>query len=137
MRGFGVIALLMLLQPEVILAAAPDEPWFNPPGGTWAPGTKVIAAMKSDFDSAIKPLLATEPSLSARPTRYWFQYQGQGPSSRRIVELIGYPFPVPEGARKAFLSVHIPEASSIYARYLPLERRFELLNVGPDCPPRI
>ena len=137
MRGFNAIALLMLLEAGAICAAVQGEPWFSPPGGTWAPDASVVSVMKSDLGEAIAPLLAKQAPPSALPTRYWFQYRGQGTSSNRIIVVLGYPFPVPRGAEKDFFSVHIPEACAVFALYLPSERKFDWLEVGPNCPPRI
>jgi len=136
MRGWHLIALPILLQSGAGFPAAPDEPWFNPPGGTWAPSARVVARMKSDLNGALDPLLAKEPAASAPPARYWFQYRGQGSGAHRAIELVGHVFPVPARARQEFFNAFIAEGCYVYARYLPAKRKFDPLGLGRNCPRR-
>src|SRR5882762_1051633 len=138
MRGALLIASLAAFQVGTPLAAAPKEPWFNPPGGTWVPDSAVVSAMKADFDAAVAPLLAAKVPASALPTRYWFQYQGQGFGAKRTIYLHGAPFPVPSLARQDIHMAFIPESCVIIAVYAPVERKFDRIDVGGlGCPPRI
>jgi hypothetical protein len=137
MRAAHLIAWLAL-QGGATAHAASEEPWFNPPGGTWIPNSAVVSAMKADFDAAIPPKLAAKVPATAPPTQYWFQYQGAGSGSSRTILLIGRPFPVPSRARQDLLSVFIPESCVIFAIYIPSERTYSRLEVGGlSCPPRI
>ncbi len=138
MRVVRVIAICLALQIGAAIAAAPADPWFNPPGGTWVPTAVAVATMKADLDAAIAPMLAAKVSASAPPARYWFQYQGQGSGAKRTVYIHGAPFPVPSSARKDIHMVYLPESCVIIAVYVPSERRFDQIGVGGlGCPPRI
>ena len=137
MRGANVIAWLAALLGGTALGA-PEEPWFNPPGGTWTPNPAVVSMMKVDFDAAIPAKLAPKVTPSAPPTQYWFQYQGVGSESSPTILLYGHPFPVSPRAGQDLLNLFIPEVCVIFATYIPSERRFDRLEVGGlGCPPRI
>jgi hypothetical protein len=137
MRDVNLIAWLVALACSAALHAA-EEPWLNPPGGTWTPDRAVVYMMKVDFDAAIPAKLGPKVTASAAPTQYWFQYQGAGSESSRTILLYGFPGPVPPRAGQDLFNVFIPEACTIFAIYVPSERRFDRLEVGGlGCPPRI
>ena len=116
---------------------APDEPWFNPSGGTWTPDAVVISQMKVALDPAIRQVFS-ERGIATSPVRYWFQFLGHGSGSDRTIDIRGRPFPVlPEAGTKAFFGPRIPEDCSVQARYVPSQRRIENLVVGGFCPARI
>jgi hypothetical protein len=118
--------------------STPDEPWFNPPGGTWMPDPAVVSDMKVALDVALRPILAEKGEPTQPPVRYWFQYVGQGSGDNRTIGLLGHPFPVRQGAATTFYGAFIPEACHVQARYMPSKQRIEGLVVGGfHCPRRM
>jgi hypothetical protein len=118
--------------------SAYDDPWFNPPGGTWVPDAGVVSDMKAALDDSLRPVLANRDDATMPPMRYWFQYLGNGSGVDKTIGIIGYPFPVPPGADASYLGAIIPEQCHVFGIYLPKERRFKELSVGGfHCPPRI
>ena len=115
----------------------PDEPWFNPPGGTWTPDPVIIAEMKVALDSALRQFLS-DRGRATQPVRYWFQFLGHGSGSTRTIDIRGRPFPVlPQPDTKAYFGPWIPEDCIVHARYVPSQRRIEDLVLGGFCPARI
>jgi hypothetical protein len=118
--------------------SAYDDPWFNPPGGTWVPDTSVIARMKVALDDELHPLLERRVDTGMTPVRYWFQYSANGSGTDKLIGIVGYPFPVPSSAATTFFGAVIPERCHVFASYLPSERRIKEVAVGGfHCPPRI
>ena len=115
----------------------PDEPWFNPLGGTWAPDAVITSEMKIAVDSALPQSLSARGRLTS-PVRYWFQYLGHGSGSARNIDIRGRPFPVfPQADTKAYFGPWIPEDCIVHARYVPSQRRIEDFFVSGFCPARI
>jgi hypothetical protein len=115
----------------------PDEPWFNPLGGTWTPDAVIVSEMKIALDSALRQLLS-ERGRATQPVRYWFQFLGHGSGSARNIDIRGRPFPVlPQADTKAYFGPWIPEDCIVHARYVPSQRRIEDLVVGGFCPARL
>jgi hypothetical protein len=116
--------------------STPDEPWFNPLGGTWTPDAVIISEMKVALDSALRQYLS-ERGRATQPVRYWFQFLGHGSGSARKIDIRGRPFPVlPQADTKAYFGPWIPEDCIVHARYVPSQRRIEDLVVGGFCPAR-
>lgn len=140
-RWFGnprSLAAIALLLASKVFAATLEEPWFDPPGGTWAPDATTISEMRRAIDSVLPSALARKGVAGQPPTRYWFQFQGRGASADKSIVIIGHPFPVSQGAEKAFVDVSIPENCVVYAEYFPRAKQIRGLNVGGlSCPPRI
>ena len=121
-----------------VSASTLDEPWFNPPGGTWIPNPAVVSDMKVALDAALRPILAERGEPTQPQVRYWFQYIGQGSGAKRTIGFLGHPVPVPQGAGTTFYGAYIPEACHVQARYVPSQRRIEDLVVGGfHCPRRM
>jgi hypothetical protein len=121
-----------------VTRSSPDEPWFNPPGGTWIPDPAVVSDMKAAVDEALRPILAKRGDLTRPPVRYWFQYVGQGSGVNKTIGVIGRPFPVLQRAAIEFLGAFFPEDCHVLARYVPSKMRIEDLAVGGfGCPRRI
>ena len=115
----------------------PDEPWFNPLGGTWTPDAVIVSEMKIALDSALRQLLS-ERGRATQPVRYWFQFLGHGSGSARNIDIRGRPFPVlPQADTKAYFGPWIPEDCIVHASYVPSQRRIEDLVVGGFCPARL
>lgn len=141
-RSIGLPHLIPLI---ILLAACsrhtevPDEPWFNPPGGTWTPDTAMVAEMKSSLDAELRPFLAKSGRASLPAMRYWFQYMGRGVDSSRYVEIRGRPFPVlPQGKSRSYMGPWMPEECIVHARYLPGGKRIDdLVLSGVSCPARL
>jgi len=120
-----------------VTPSAPDEPWFNPPGGTWIPDPAVVSDMKAALDGGLRPILTERGDQTRPPVRYWFQYVGQGSGANKTIGVLGRPFPVSPRATTTFLGAFIPEDCHVQARYIPLERRMDDLVVGGfGCPRR-
>jgi len=114
----------------------PDEPWFNPSGGTWTPDAVIISEMKVALDSALRPVFS-ERDGATPPVRYWFQFLGHGSGWHRTIDIRGRPFPVlPRADTKAYFGPWIPEDCIVHARYVPSQQRIENLVVGGFCPAR-
>jgi hypothetical protein len=112
----------------------PDEPWFNPLGGTWTPDAAIVSEMKIALDSALRQFLSAR-GKATQPERYWFQYLGHGSGSARTIDIRGRPFPVlPRADTKAYFGPWFPEDCIVHARYVPSQRRIEDLIVGGFCP---
>ena len=115
----------------------PDEPWFNPLGGTWTPDAVIISEMKVALDSALRQFLS-EHGRATQPVRSWFQFLGHGSGSARNIDIRGRPFPMlPQPDTKAYFGPRIPEDCIVHARYVPSQRRIEDLVVGGFCPARL
>jgi hypothetical protein len=118
--------------------SAYDDPWFNPPGGTWVPDARVVARMKVALDDDLRPAFEGSVNSGVPPARYWFQYVGTGSGADQAIGIVGYPFPVPLAAKDTFLGAIVPEACHVFATYLPKQRRIKDSGVGGFyCPPRI
>ena len=110
MRLPHLIPLIILLAACSRHAEVPDEPWFNPPGGTWAPDAAMVSEMKSSLDAELRPFLAKSGRVSSPAVRYWFQYMG--------------PW--------------MPEECIVHARYLPNGKGLDdLVLSGVSCPARL
>jgi hypothetical protein len=120
-------------------AAAPDEPWFNPPvGNTWRPDAAVISNMQLVLDRALRPRLEGMVNSTQPPVHYWFQYRAYDSGGKLFVAIIGRPFPVARHADMTFLGAFIPESCHVLATYVPDKDKIQDLAVGGfDCPPRI
>ena len=115
----------------------PDEPWFNPLGGTWTPDAVIISEMKIALDSVLRQSLSAHGRPTS-PARYWFQYLGHGSGSARNIDIRGRPFPVFPGTdTKAYFGPWIPEDCIVHARYVPSQRRIEDFVVSGFCPARM
>ena len=115
-----------------------DDPWFNPPGGTWVPDRGVVSQMKVALNDELRPILEKRADSGMPSKRYWFQYIGNGSGVDRTIGIVGRPFPVPSGAEAVFLGAVVPEQCHVFASYQPNERRFKEVAVGGfHCPPRI
>jgi hypothetical protein len=131
----ATVALLMVFKAP---AAAPDDPWFHPPGGTWLPDSAIVSDMKVALDVVLPVALAAKTDVALRPMRYWFQYQGRGSGADKVIELIGHPFPVSADATRTYFDVGIPENCVVSAHYDPIIKQIRDLSVGGlVCPPRI
>ena len=115
-----------------------DEPFYNPPGGTWTPDTAIVSEMKVAVASTLQPFFS-ERGRVGQPVRYWFQYLGHGSGGSKTIDIHGRPFPVlPQADTKAFFfGPWIPEACIVHARYVPSQRRIENLMISGFCPPHI
>jgi hypothetical protein len=119
-------------------APANDDPWFNPPGGTWVPDAQVVSEMKAAVDERLAPVLAGKGDSSLAPVKYWFQYIGNGSGVDKTIAIVGRPFPVSRGADAVYLGAVIPESCHVFGNYVPKERKLEAFSVGGfHCPPRI
>jgi hypothetical protein len=137
LRNRRSLAAIVLLLASRVFGAALDEPWFDPPGGTWVPDAATIFDMRRAFNSAVAPALAARSVAGQPPARYWFQYQGRGAGADKTIVIIGHPFPVSQGAEKRFFDVSIPENCVVYAEYAPKPKQVRALSVsGLSCPPR-
>jgi hypothetical protein len=131
------LAAMALLLASKVFAATLEEPWFNPPGGTWVPDAAAVSDMRRTVDSVLTSSLAARSVAGDPPSRYWFQYQGRGSGADRIIVLIGHPFPISSSAETSFLDVSIPENCVVYAEYAPKAKQVRALNVsGLSCPRR-
>jgi hypothetical protein len=137
MRTHLSIAAMALLLAFEVRADGPDEPWFNPSGGTWIPDAVVVSEMRVALDSSLRAALAAKPTAVRPPTRYWFQYLGRGSGTESVIEFFGHPFPVSKRAATVYFDVTIPENCVVYGRYYPVAKKIEELRVGLACPPRI
>ena len=124
-------------EPRLGQSLAPDEPWFNPPGGTWVPDSADVSNMKDALDADLRPVLAAKAGETGPATRYWFQYLGQGSGASRTIEIWGRPFPVPSGVDTNFSGPIIPEDCHVFGSYVPSERKIRVNVAGFNCPPRI
>jgi hypothetical protein len=139
MRTRHLVAPILLLMTYSLRSAAPDEPWFNPPGGTWTPDAVIISDMKIALDATLRPFLFARGRTTQPAVRYWFQYSGHGSGPSRTIDIRGRPFPVlPRADTTAYFGPWIPEDCIVHARYVPTEHRIEDLVVGGvSCPARI
>jgi hypothetical protein len=139
MRIKGLVSLLLLLVMHSLRAAATEEPWFNPPGGTWTPDATVVSQMKSALDIRLRPFLINSGKATRPSSRYWFQYLGRGSGASSTIEIRGRPFPVPAAAATtAYFGPWIPEDCIVHVRYIPKEHKIEdLVLTGVTCPARI
>jgi len=133
---FSTTTLALLLASGMSKAAL-DDSWFNPPGGTWAPGAADVANMKKALDAELPAALAANLDPMKTPVRYWFQFRGRGSGADKEIEIVGYAFPVSERATKAYLDVSTPENCSVSARYSLSVKKIFLAVSGFGCPPRL
>lgn len=118
-----------------VAASAPDDAWFNPPGGTWIPNPAEVSDMKAALEEGLRGILSEKGDQTRPPVRYWFQYVGQGSGASKTIGVLGRPFPVSPRAATTFLGAFIPEDCHVQARYMPLEKRIADLVVGAfGCP---
>jgi hypothetical protein len=134
-----LVAPMLLLMACSPRSALPDEPWFNPPGGTWVPDAAIASDMKEALDAKLRPFLVSRGRTTLPAVRYWFQYLGRGSGAARTIDIRGRPLPVlPRAETTNYFGPWIPEECIVHARYVLRERMVEDLEVsGVSCPARI
>lgn len=117
---------------------APNEPWFNPPGGSWIPDAATVTLIKIAVNRRLGGALADKARTSGPPVHYWFQYRGDKDGADQTIEVVGFPNPVDPGASGEFLDVWVPENCVISATYSPRDGKLTRFGVGGvACPPRL
>lgn len=134
-----LVSLFVLLVACSQHTATSDEPWFNPPGGTWTPDADMVLDMKAALDEKLKPFLSESGRASLPATRYWFQYMGRDPNASKYIDIRGRPFPVlPHAADRSYMGPWIPEECIVHARYQPSNKGIDdLVLSGISCPARL
>jgi hypothetical protein len=133
-KALGLVGVALVL--ACARSEQSDEPWFNPPGGTWTPDTVIVSAMRSSLEAKLKPFLVESGRASLPAVRYWFQYMGRGADSSRYIEIRGRPFPVrAQAMNKSYMGPWMPEECIVHARYMPTSKTLEdLVLSGVSCP---